>query len=60
MASLLVQGILTVIIWVGAWGMIEMIIDGYVEENKRARFVTYFVLAVLGGIGLWAVETYIN
>lgn len=53
MASLLLQGIFTVIVWVGAWGMIEMIIDDYVQDNKRARFVTYFVLSALGILALW-------
>ena len=54
MPGILLQGLLIVILWVGAWGMIEMIIDGYVQENKRARFVTYFVLAALAILGLWA------
>jgi hypothetical protein len=58
--GVLIQGLLVVILWVGAWGMIEMIIDDYVQENKRARFVTYFVLAALAILGLWALTQVIE
>ena len=51
--NLVLQGIITVILWVGLWGIIEMLIDGIAGDNRRVRFVSYFALVILGIFLFW-------
>lgn len=46
---LIVQGIIIILLWVGAWGLIELMIDRMVKDNVIKRAISY---AVLFGLGL--------
>jgi hypothetical protein len=53
MFKLLIQGIIIILLWVGAWGILEMCIDSISGDNRQVRFVTYFFCILLGLMLLW-------
>jgi len=57
MVSEVVRGIIIVLTWVGLWGMIDMLIDSISDGNRRVRFVSYFLAALLGIFLIWIVDT---
>jgi succinate dehydrogenase hydrophobic anchor subunit len=53
MVSIIVQGIIIILLWVAAWGMLEIIIDDIAGDDRRIRLATYFVLFIIGIFILW-------
>lgn len=60
MTKLLIQGIIVILLWVGAWGILEIMVDYIADDNRNARLATYFVLLLLGILLLWLVEIMIQ
>jgi hypothetical protein len=54
--SSLVKGILVILIWVGIWGIVEMIIDAIAAENKMIRVMSHFVVFLIGVLFLWILD----
>jgi hypothetical protein len=52
----IVRGIAVVLLWVAMWGIIEMIIDAIVKDNKLYRFIAYIVTLLLGILIVWILE----
>jgi hypothetical protein len=51
--NILLRVIVTVLLWVGIWGIIELLIDYVVGDNKIYRFASYTLLILLGVFLLW-------
>jgi ABC-type nickel/cobalt efflux system permease component RcnA len=51
--NIILQGIIVIILWVGMWGIIEMMIDTVAGSDRRMRFTSYFVLTLLGIFLIW-------
>lgn len=56
MNKVFIQGIIVLLLWVGAWGITEMAVDSIAGDNQRVRFASYLALILLGILLLWAVE----
>lgn len=48
MTNLVVQGIIVILLWVGAWGILELAVDSVSGDNQRIRFATYTIFLFLG------------
>lgn len=44
MAGEVVRGIFVVLLWVGMWGVLEMIIDKIAKGDLTVRFITYILV----------------
>lgn len=53
MVSVIVQGVIVILLWVSAWGMLEMIVDDIADDNKKLRLATYFTFFLIGIFILW-------
>ena len=56
MNKLIIQGIIIIFLWVGAWGIVEMGVDNIAGDNQRVRFGTYVALLLIGALLLWTAE----
>lgn len=56
MAGNLLIAVLTVVLWVGLWGLTEMVIDKIVKENNRLRFIIYLSLSVIALVIFWFID----
>jgi len=47
-SSIISYDISTILIWIGAWGIIDNLIDKYIDsENHNARIMLYAVILIL-------------
>lgn len=56
MQNEILRGIVVVLLWVGMWGIIEMIIDNIAQEDNRIRLVTYILAVLIGILVLWILD----
>jgi predicted membrane channel-forming protein YqfA (hemolysin III family) len=49
----LIQYLSIVLIWVGLWGIIEIIVDFFAKNNTWTRIAIYFLLVVIGVFSIW-------
>lgn len=56
MNKLIIQGIIVILLWVGAWGILEMFVDNIAGDNRSVRFATYFIMILFALLLIWAVE----
>lgn len=56
MTKLLIQGVIVILIWVGAWGILEMAVTSVSGDNTRIRLATYAIFLFLGIFMLWLAE----
>ena len=56
MTKIIIQGIIIILLWVGAWGILEMFVDNIAGDNRRVRFATYFVMILIALLLIWIVE----
>lgn len=49
----LIRGILTVVLWVGLWGITEMIIDKFAKDDTQMRFIIYILISLVAMFLLW-------
>lgn len=56
---IILHGIIIILLWVGAWGIMEMFVDDISGENKQLRFSMYTIFLIIGGLLLWII-TVIN
>lgn len=54
--SSIVKGIFVILIWVGIWGIIELIIDAIADENRMLRVISHFVVFLIGVFFLWIMD----
>lgn len=45
--------LLIVLIWIGLWGMIDMLVKHYSEDNMLLRFTSYFAIFLIGFLIVW-------
>jgi hypothetical protein len=53
MAGAIIEGLLVVLLWVGLWGIIEMIIDKLAKDDKVLRFTIYIIAVIISIFFLW-------
>lgn len=56
MSKLIIQGIIVILLWVGAWGILEMFVDNISGDNRFVRFATYVVMILIAFLLLWIVD----
>ncbi len=52
----LIRGIAVVLLWVGLWGIIEMIVDAFTKDDKIKKAFAYVGLVALGIIIIWLLK----
>jgi len=53
MVGILVQGVIILFVWVGAWGIMEIMIDYFAKENQKVRLAFYSILLLLAVFIYW-------
>jgi len=49
----------TIVIWIGIWGVIDNIINKYVEyENYDLRIILYSIIIIIGFVIYYLIQTY--
>jgi len=56
MDRILIQGLVVILIWVGAWGLFEIIVDDIAGDDRRIRLATYFTFVIIGIFILWLIS----
>lgn len=56
MAKVFIQGLVIILLWVGAWGILEMSVDNIAGDNRQVRFATYFIFIILGVLLFWIIQ----
>lgn len=56
MQNEILRGIVVVLLWVGMWGIIEMMIDNIAQDDNRIRLVTYILAVLIGILVLWILD----
>lgn len=49
----LINGLFVILLWIGLWGLTEMIIDRFVGNNKQLRFIVYVLMFIVAILLLW-------
>lgn len=49
----LAKGIFVILIWIGIWGILEVIIDELAHDNKMIRVIANFGILIVGIFFLW-------
>lgn len=60
MLKVLIQGIIIILLWVGAWGILEMGVDSISGDDQQVRFAIYFFFILFALMLLWIVEVAIS
>ena len=51
-----IRSVLVVLLWVGLWGITEMVIDKIARDNIRIRFVVYVLITIISAFLIWIWE----
>jgi len=54
----ILKSISIVIVWVGLWGLAEILVDYLAKDNIRLRIIIYIIFVILGIIILYLLEIY--
>ena len=49
----LLESLLVILLWVGVWGIMEMLIDLVSMNDKWLRLISYIILVIFAGTLLW-------
>lgn len=55
MDGIVVQGTIVLFLWIGGWGIIEIMIDDIANENRKVRLALYSIILFLGIFMYWIV-----